>query len=390
MSLIRSLPRPIVPLWWAIVFVEATGGAYLGILPLWIARLGASIPIVGLMLGASGALRLGALIPIATIVDRFGERRTLIGCRVVAALGLLSGAVATHWPQLVGLLIGTAAGELVFPLAQTRVAAQEEPDRMRAFALIFTVGPAIGLAFAPLIAGGLVARWGLRAAFVFAAACSVGSLPFLARLPVVSQSGGAEPPPSSYQAAIADPGLRLLAPLLLLAMFALSLGTALVPTFLDEVRGLAPATIATLSAASAGGSAVFGLTVVRFERLQRAPLIGVMAAVVLTGVGLAFFRMTAAIMLLVVAFACRGGLMPAWAMMDAALGELVASAHRIRAFAISEIAGGIGLALGPLAAGPLYARRPTLPLDVGIALVVSLTPALLFARRRAIRLRLNP
>jgi MFS family permease len=383
----RGLPPPLVPLAWAMPLVEATGGAYLGILPLWMVRLGAPIPVVGLLLGAAGALRLAALAPTAAIAARLGDRRTLLACRAATALGLLSAAAATHWPQLVGLLVGGALGELVFPLAQARVATQSEGERLRAFALIFTVGPAVALAVAPLVAGGLVARWGMRAAFVFAAACSAGSLPFLARLPADVPSPRTARPASSYRAAVADPGFRLVAPLLLLALFALSLGTAFVPTFLDEVRGLEPATIAALSAASAGGTAAFGLAVARLRRLQGAPLVGVAAAVAVTAAGIGLVRSSAAIGLLVVAFACRGGLAAMWAMLDAILGELAAPAHLTRAFALTEMIGGIGMALGPLVAGPLYAWRPTLPFDAGMVLALGLVPVVLLAQRRADRLR---
>jgi MFS family permease len=384
--LTRGLPQPIAPLLGAMAFVEATGGAYLGILPLWIARLGAPVPVVGLVLGAAGALRLAALAPTAAIAERLGDRRALIACRGAAALGLLSAAAATRWPQLAGLLVGTAIGELAFPLAQARVAAHGEGERMRAFALVFTVGPAVALAVTPLVAGGLVARWGMRAAFVFAAGCSLGSLPFLARLPADAPLPRAAKPPSSYRAAVADPGFRLVAPLLLGAMFSLSLGTAFVPTFLEGARGLSPATIAALGAASAGGAAAFGLAVARLRRLQDAPLVGVAAAVALTAAGIVLVRATGAPGLIVVAFGCRGGFSSTWAMLDATLGELAAPAHRTRAFALSEMVGGVAVALGPIVAGALYARRPTLPFDAGTGLALGLVPVLLICQRRADRL----
>lgn len=387
MRFTRGLPPSLVPLAWALLLVEATNGAYVGILPLWMARLGAPIPLIGVLLGAEGALRLAALAPTAAIAGWLGDRRTLLACRAATALGLLSAAAATHWPQLVVLLVGAALGEIVFPLTQTRVAAQSERERLRAFALIFTVGPGVALAVSPLVAGGLVSRWGMRAAFVFAAACSAGSLPFLARLPADAPLARTARPASSYRAVVADPGFRLVAPLLLLSLFALSLGTAFVPTFLAEVRGLAPATIAALGAASAGGTAVCGLAAARLRRLQGAPLVAVAAAVVVTVAGIGLVRSTAAIGLIVVAFACRGGLSAMWAMLDALLGDLASPAHLTRAYSLTEMIGGIGLALGPLVAGPLYAWRPTLPFDTGMVLALGLVPVLLLAQRRADRLR---
>ena len=67
-----GLPPHLLPLFWALVLIEAAYGAYLGILPLWIEKLGAPIAIVGLLLGANGILRLFILYPSTTIANRLG------------------------------------------------------------------------------------------------------------------------------------------------------------------------------------------------------------------------------------------------------------------------------------------------------------------------------
>jgi MFS family permease len=196
----------------------------------------------------------------------------------------------------------------------------------------------------------------------------------------------AETPHSSYRAAFGDPGVRLVAVLLAVTVFSLALGVSFVPNFLEDKRGLAPATIATMSAAAALGSATFGIAVARIRGLRRAPFLAVSIAVGVTGLGFALFHVTAFIPLLLVAYFCRGGLFSAWAMLIAALGEIAPADHRARAFALNEMVGGVAFALGPIVAGPLYSRRPTLPLEVAIVLVVLLIPALYIAQRKADRL----
>src|SRR5215213_2679320 len=236
-----GLGRELGLAFWATVFLEATFGAYLSVWPLWIEHLGAPITVVGLVLGASGFIRILVLAPSAAIADRLGYRRAIVACRLATAIGLISAALATHWLQLIPMLIGAAIGELVFPLLQVLVAAQSGEQRMRSFALVFTVGPATALIAAPLISGGLVALFGMRAAFLFAAACTLASVYFLAQIrdPERSVLHG-HTTGSSYRDAVGDPGVRLIAALLFASIFTLALGVSFIPVFLKDVRGLEP------------------------------------------------------------------------------------------------------------------------------------------------------
>jgi MFS family permease len=383
-----GIPKPLVPVFWALLFLEATYGAYLSVWPLWIERLGAPITVVGLVLGSAGIIRLAVLAPSAAIADRLGTRRAMLLGRSATVIGLLSAGLATHWTQLLPMLIGAAMGEIVFPLLQSLVAAQAGDQRMRSFAVIFTVGPSIALIASPLLSGAVVALWGMRAAFFLAAACTTIALFFFTRIQVPPATPHHESrPTSSYRAAFADPIVRLVAPLLLVTIFSLSLGTAFVPTFLEDVRGLAPATITTIGAAAAVGSASFGLAVARLHRLQRAPFVAVAAAIALTAVGFVLFRFATALPLLVLAFFCRGGLFSSWALLSASVGELAAPDHRTRAFAILEMVGGFAISFGPIVAGPLYSHRPTLPFEVATLLALALVPTLITAQRWSDRMR---
>lgn len=138
-----ALGREVENIFWAMFFVEGAFGAYMGIWPLWIERLGAPVTVVGLVLGSSGIVRLAVLAPSAALAERFGVRRLILLARVVAGLGMVSAALATHWTHLFLMVIGSAIGELAFPLTLAHVAAHAGKERVRAFALVFGLGPSV-------------------------------------------------------------------------------------------------------------------------------------------------------------------------------------------------------------------------------------------------------
>ncbi len=366
---------------WGMVFVEAAFGGYMGIWPLWIEALGAPVTVVGLVIGSSGLLRLAALAPSAILAERFGARRLIVAARVAAGLGMVGAAIATHWTHLFMMVIGSAIGELAFPLAQSHVVAHAGRDRVRAFTLVFTVGPAIAFGLGPLVAGALVSIWGMRAAFIFAALCTAASVAAFSRIERGSRrkSGATETAASTYPEALADPGVRRVLALQVSTIFALALGTTLVPTFLKDERGMDPARVATLGGAAAVGTVLFGLTVARTRRLQAAPFVAIAFAVAFVATGLVAFVRSDAIALIVLAFVLRGGFFSAWALFAAALAVLAPERHRARAFATSEMLGGFAFSLAPVIAGQLYAVRPSLPLVVAATLACALVPLLIRA-----------
>ncbi|MEZ4530730.1 MAG: MFS transporter [Thermomicrobiales bacterium] len=379
-----GLPQPVVPIFWALILIESAYGAYLGILPLWIEKLGAPIAIVGLLLGANGILRLFVLFPSANIANRFGYRRTIMVARAAALVGLVAAALATHWQQLLVLIIGIAIGEIVFPLLQTLVAAEAGEQRMRAFALIFTVGPSVALAIGPIIAGALVAVAGMRAAFLLAAALTAASFYWLRKIEEpVSHKERDLSQQSGYREAIADYRIRTITLLLLGVVFTCSLGVAFIPTFLEDVRGYQPASIATFSALGAVGSALFGMAVARTRKLQKEPFLAVAISLGMIVISLVLFHASALLPVILFAYLLRGGFFSAWAMLNASLGVNAPARHRARGFAIVEMAGGLASSFGPIVGGVLYAKRNTLTFEVAILLGICLIPVVLWVNRTA-------
>ena len=134
-----GLGREIGFIFWGMVMVEASVGAYIGIWPLWIEALGAPITVVGFVLGSSGILRLFVMAPSAGLADRFAPTRIIVVARLAAAIGLISAGLAMHWTQLAPMVIGAALGDVAFPLVQAQLARLAGDQRVRAFTLVFNV-----------------------------------------------------------------------------------------------------------------------------------------------------------------------------------------------------------------------------------------------------------
>jgi len=383
-----GLGRELGYVFWAMFGVEAAFGAYIGIWPLWIEALGAPITIVGLVLGASGLLRLFTLAPSAALAERFEPRKLIVAARALTGLGLVTAGLAGHWTQLVPMVIGSAVGEIAFPLTQAHLARHAGEHRVRAFTLVFNVGPAVAFGLSPLIAGGLIALYGLRAAFFFAAACTFFSLFFFARF-APSHDGPeldaaeAAAAKTTYPEALREPGVRTLLALQFGTIFVLSLGISLLPTFLADQRGISPAIVAILGGVGSIGSVLYGLFIARSGRLQAVPLVAIAFAVVFVMTTLAVSASTTVLWLIVVAFLGRGGLWSAWGLFVAALSETVRSDRlRPRAFTLSEMIGGTAFFSAPILAGQLYALRPDLPLLASIVASLALLPVLVWTQRR--------
>jgi MFS family permease len=379
-----GLGRELGYVFWAMIGVEAAFGAYVGIWPLWIEALGAPITVVGLVLGASGLLRLVTLAPSAMLADRVEPRTLIVVARSCTAVGLITAAMATHWTMLAPMVIGSAIGEIAFPLTQSHLAAHAGEQRVRAFTLVFNVGPAVAFGISPLISGALIALFDMRAAFIFAAVCTMFSVFFFSRFaPRPKQDQETAPPRSSYREALSEPGVRPLLSLQFATIFSLALGISLLAPFLADQRGLSPAAVAMLGGIGSAGSVVYGLIIARNGWLQRHPLTGIAIAIGMVMGTLAVVLSTHLVWLIALAFIGRGGLWSAWGLYVAALSEIVRSDRiRPRAFTLSEMMGGTAFSSAPIFSGQLYAIRAEGPLLASLAASAALIPVLLIAQRR--------
>jgi MFS family permease len=378
-----GLGRELGFVFWAMICVEAAFGSYMAIWPLWVQALGAPIAVVGLVLGSQGLLRPLTLLPSAALAERF-EARTLISlARAITGIGMITAAFATHWTQLFIFVVATAIGELAFPLTQSHLAAHAGEQRVRAFTLVFNVGPAAALGLSPLLSGLLVAIWGMQAAFLIGAFWTLLSIVFFVRLSAGrDKTPGARPVRSTYREAFAQSGVRPLISLQFTTIFVLALGISLIPTFLAQERAMDPAAITMLGSIGAIGTVSFGLVVSRTTALQRAPFVAIAIAVGFVVASMSVIVGTHLIWLILIAFLGRGGLFSAWGLFIAAASEVVSERHRPRLFALCEMAGGMAFSFAPILAGVLYSIGPETPLLASIALGSVLIPVLVYSQRR--------
>lgn len=385
-----GLGREIGFIFWGIVMVEASFGAYVGIWPLWIEALGAPITVVGFVLGSSGILRLVFMAPSAGLTDRFSPTRMIVVVRLAAAIGLITAGLAMHWTQLLPMVIGGALGDVAFPLVQAQLARLAGDQRVRAFTLVFNVGPAVAFGIAPFLSAGLIALYGMRAAFIFAGVCSLLSVVILSRIPSPPREEAATRQRSSYREALAQPTVKPLITMQFGVIFALGLGISLLATFLADQRGMSPAIVAMLGGIGSAGAVVFGLIIARSTFLQKNPMTGVVIAMLMVMASLAVVLSTHMVWLIALAFIGRGGLWSAWGLFGAALSEVVEDDRvRPRVFTLSEMLAGSGFSTSPIVSGQLYAIRPELPLLASMGLSAALIPIILATQRR-IRPRAKP
>ncbi len=360
-------------IFWALIFLEAAFGSYFALWPIWIEKLDAPVTLVGALLGLGGILRLFALLPSAWLSRRFGMKRVMIVARVIATIGIFSAALAPSWPWLLPALLGMAIGDVAFPLASTFVARNAGERRVRAFAIIFTIGPSVSLLVTPLLSGALVATLGLRAPFVTAAAFSLISIVLITRLrPIAATEDDDDARGGGYRGLLQVPGLRMLLGLQFLAFFAIGMGTSLLSIFLHEAKGYSEAVIPPMTALTAVGSIVFSTIVARSLRLSNAPLRAVAITIGITACAFVLFLRAEMLPFVLVAMTLRGGFFAAWPLYSAALGEATPDRLRPHVFAMGEILAGSGFVLAPVAAGPLYEIRPELPLLLAAAMIAPL------------------
>lgn len=368
-----GLGRENALVFWAMIFLEASFGSFFAIWPLWIEELGAPVTTVGLMLGAGGVLRLFALLPSAMLARRFGLKRVVIAARVLASVGIAGAALAPDWRWLFPTLLGMAIGDMAFPLVNNFVSANAGEQRVRAFAIILTIGPSISLMVTPLLSGGLVSLFGLRAPFVMAAVFSTISVLIFMRLrAVVPVAVDEERGHASYGELLRVPRLPMLMTLQFLTFFALGMGTSLLSIYLHEAKGYAESVIPPMTSLTALGSIAFSMVVARSTRLANAPLRAVAIAISASALSYGLFLRAELLLVVLAAMTLRGGFFAAWPLFAAVLGEATPERQRPHVFAMGEILSGTGFVLAPVIAGQLYDIRADLPMLVAIAMLVPL------------------
>jgi len=355
---------------WGLFLIEGSFGAFFPIWPLYMEELGAPIAVVGMLLALGGVFRLCVLLPTARLAQLIGSRRLLLISRVISSVAIGGAAFAPGWEWLIPVLVGSALGSMAFPILLAHISANaRDGESVRAFSIIVTIGPSIAMLVAPLISSGLIAIFDLRASLLFAATLSLLSALVLSG---ISERGALEEQAGetsatregSYASALRNVPVRNLLLLKLFTVFALGIGSQLVPNYLREVGGYPDSQISLLSAFSALGTIGFGALVVRNQRFGATPLLGVALAVFVVSGAYVLYLFPSIVALVVVAYLLRGGFFASISLFSAVLGEFTAAKDREYVFTLSEVAIVIGMSIAPLIAGLLYDVEPSLPLIV--------------------------
>jgi len=368
---------------WALTFFEASIGAYASIWPLWIEHLGAPITVLGLVLGASGVIRPFVLGGGSWLTDHVDTKRLLIISRSIAVGGLIFAAFARSWELLLITVATNALGELVFPAIQTYVAGNAGDNPTHAFNMVITIGPASALIVTPVIAGIVIAIFGMPGALILAGLLSAIAIGFVARMTFQDEAAFPESGArASYRTVWNHGESRQIIALHGLTILALAIGAALIPNFLKDERGLSPQTVSILSAGAAVGTVTYGFVSMRNGTLRRSPILGAALAASLTGCGYLILASVELLPALGLAYVLRGGIFSAWALFLAAMSQTAPPRFRTRAFAMLEILGGSAMSFGPVIASQLYEVDPRSPFIVSAVAVFAMVAILYVSHRR--------
>ena len=361
-----GLGRELGLAFWALTLFEATIGAYASVWPLWIERLGAPITVVGLVLGLSGVIRPFILIPSSSLFERYNPLHLLMGARILSIFGLLVAAFAQDWTFLLITVVLNALGEIVFATLHTYVADHGGTNKVRAFSMVVTIGPAAALIVMPILSGIVISMFGIRSAFILAAITTVGALYFVAQMNFSRPHHGDDSTTvPTYREAFQHPATRIILLVHGLTLICLSVGVSLIPNYLEDFRKMSPSTISILSAGAAVGTAAFALVTAKSKRLQHSPLIAAAIATCFVIAGLIIMAVFSPLPFVAVAYLFRGGLFSAWVLFISAIGGLTPPRLLQRAFIALEILGGGAMSFGPVLSAQLYQQDPRLPLVVG-------------------------
>jgi MFS family permease len=370
-------------LFWSMICWDFGFGLYSAFLTLYMRQLGASDLQVGVLIGVQGIVRILVTIPSGMAADHFDRRRLIIfstGLTIPAAL--IYFAAGTWWHLLPGLAlfmcgnIGTAAFSAYVADSTTT------EERARAFAMIYTVGPAFSMILAPALGGWISDAISLRSVFLASALSYVAATVVVAGISTRPRAPheGAGP---SYREALAVPEVRAVAFVEFAVLGLAMMGVTFLPNYLEDEHGFAISTIGRLFSIAALGSVVLALAISRSRRLDGAP--GIAVSLMTIGVTLAVTLLTDSLWLIAVFFLGRGGMMVAWSLCPAVMGMVTPERLRGRAFAASEFLGGVGLAIAPVIAGAMYSEWRPLPLVSFLVLAPLLAAAVLWVQRRYVR-----
>jgi MFS family permease len=165
--------------------------------------LGASPAMAALVVASAGLGQIVADIPAGSLVQRFGERPTMIGASLLTVLALVGCIFANHIALFTAAIFVTGMCTAVWLLARQAYVTEVVPYRLRARAMS-TLGGVfrIGLFIGPFVGSAMVhwvGLWGAYAVHIVAALIAAGILLVVGDLEIESDAPpGAAKPRASF------------------------------------------------------------------------------------------------------------------------------------------------------------------------------------------------
>lgn len=380
-----GLGRELGLVFWALTLFEAAYGTWATIWPLWIENLGASIGTVGIMLSLGGIIRPFILLGGTWLSDRVNVRWMLVIARLMLVAGISFAAFARSWEYLVITIFFYGFGELVFPALHAHIPVHANGDVARAFSLTCTIGPSAALIVTPLFASVVINQFGMQGGLLMSATLSAIGTGFVSRMNFdEDQQFAKSSQPGTVRDVLRHTDTRDTIMIHAVTVFSLGIGSMLLPNFLQDARGISPASITLLSMCAAIGTLLFGFAGLRIPAARRTPFLAAAWSIIVTGIGYLLFATAPWLPAIALAFLFRGGFFATWTFLLGAIGQYAPAHLQTRAFAMVEIFGGGAMSFSPIVAAWLFGQQATLPLFVGAASASVMALLVVWRYRRGI------
>ncbi len=341
---------------------------------IYLGELGATPEQIGTALALESICAAVVMIPGGFLSDRIGPRRVIIGAWSLGVLGLVLMAIARSWHTAIpGMLVyrcAAAASPAVMSLVLLNIPDRSKPGiSERTLSTIWAAWPAAQIA-SPWLGGIIAQNTAIRTnLWIAAGILGLGIGLVLLAQPVKADSSRVRQSPLAL---FQNQQFLLLTGYFALTMIALYTGYMLLPSFLQETRGISLATLGFLFTVSYVGAVVFNLIVARTS--PRWSFVGLL---VLSW--LAYFALwqTTKVGWAGLAMFLLGAIPATWIVMNAGIVQVVRDRNQGQAFGIFQSLAHAGPAVAAWMAGRLYGMTPghELPLVaslVGIPLMLVL------------------
>ena len=372
-----SLSRDNRLLLFSLFFWGVGEGLFIYIQPLYLRQLGADTVAIGSILAVAATAAGVAHIPAGFLADHFGRKPVLLAGWFLGMASALAMYLATDLRLFtIALVAYTFTGFVVAPINAYASAARGGQSVQRAITLV-SAGFWAGTIISPAL-GSLITRLSsLRMVFGVATLVFLFSTVAILLISPQPRTAPAEGHPR-YAGLFANRRFLGFLALMFVALLAMQIGMPFMPNFVVEVRGFDVALVGLLGSANSAGTVVLNLAVG-----QRLPRRGFMLAQACLALSLLLMLLTVSRNWLFVVYFLRSGWYLAHSLAAAQVGRVVGAAEAGLAYGLTETVAALATIGGPLAAGLLYARNPSLPFAISFGLIVLSLPLVWrFAPRR--------